>query len=54
MGPCQGDVGMWGMLPGVLGSAPASVALADDFLDVYYNLCEILVIRLHKGSNIDP
>ena len=45
---------MLGMLSGKLGHTPNVIILPCDLLDICYDVSEILVIGLHKGSNIDP
>jgi hypothetical protein len=46
------DLGMLGMLPGVLGSAPLLLILPENLLDICYNLLEVGGFGLRKGSNI--
>jgi hypothetical protein len=41
------------MLPEVLGGTPVFLTLIANLLDVCYDVCEGLVVRLHKSSNIE-
>lgn len=45
------DVGMSGMLPGVLGSGMRFTAPRENLLDICYNLLEVFVPSFQKCSN---